>query len=53
MNEAFNSERIQDIEKDIEITARLLGALGLYDAANDFYPTTHHDDESWCIRGRE
>jgi len=32
-----NTERVKDIEKDTELTARLLGALGLVDASLYIY----------------
>ena len=38
---------------DIDHINRALGNLGLYDASQDTYPTTDHDDESWFIRGLE
>ena len=50
MIESLNSERLNDIEKDTEVTARLLGALGLYDATQDLYDNPDHEDSQWVIR---
>ena len=38
-------ERKAEIEKDTELTARLLGALGLYDASHDHYEVTEHPED--------
>lgn len=43
-------ERKAEIEKDTELTARLLGALGLYDASQDHYEVTEHpEDSKWAV----
>lgn len=36
-------------EVSLEMAQQVLHSLGLYDASNDFYPSTDHDDESWAI----
>ena len=41
------NERRFDIEKDTELTSRLLGALGLYDASKDEYVNPQHTDSLW------
>ena len=46
-----NPERIKDIEKDTELTARLLGALGLVDASQ--YSYDNPDEPSNIFRGME
>lgn len=44
------NERRFDIEKDTELTARLLGALGIYDASQDTYKNPDHTDSVWQDR---
>lgn len=44
------NERRFDIEKDTELTSRLLGALGLYDASQDEYVNPQHTDSLWQER---
>ena len=45
-----SEERLKEIEKDTELTARLLGALGLYDASRDHYEVTVHlEDSKWAV----
>lgn len=41
------NERRFDIEKDTELTSRLLGSLGLYDASQDEYVNPEHIDSFW------
>ena len=47
------TERVSEIEKDTELTARLLGALGLVDATLFDYEDPQHIDERWIGRGQE
>ena len=49
MNERLPAhiERITDIERDTEVTARLLGALGLVDALQFEYDNPEHHDSQW------
>jgi hypothetical protein len=43
--EAF--ERLYDIEVDTEVTARLLGALGLYNANDGTPGSPEHVESQW------
>lgn len=47
-------ERLKDIEKDTEVTSRILGALGLvnaFDYIEDTPPVTEHpEDDKWIVR---
>lgn len=47
MEQPTEHERITEIEKDTEVTARLLGALGLVDASLYDHPTTERVDSVW------
>jgi hypothetical protein len=46
-------EGITEIEKDTEVTARILGALGLVDATLFDYESPTHDDSRWIVRGED
>lgn len=50
-------ERLKDIEKDTEVTSRILGALGLVNAFDyideTISPTEHPEDDQWIIRGED
>jgi len=41
------AERVSEIQKDTELTARLLGALGLVDASLYEYDNPSHIDQAW------
>ena len=43
-------ERIVEVEKDTEVTARIAHALGFYSCENDIYPMIEHEDSRWIIR---
>lgn len=46
--EAF--ERALEIQKDTELTSRILGSLGLYNAAFDTYDVPEHPEDSrWAV----
>lgn len=47
MEQPTEHELITEIEKDTEVTARLLGALGLVDASLYDHPTTERVDSVW------
>lgn len=50
MERRESEARKAEIEKDTELTARLLGALGLYDASQDHYEVTEHpEDRKWAV----
>ena len=47
------NERIEDIEKDTEVTSRLLGALGLYSCLDDIYVNPPEPESRWIVRGED
>lgn len=47
MERETNSDFIEKLAEATEETNRLLGQLGLYNASQDEYATTEHNDERW------
>lgn len=55
MERETNSDQIEKLaDSRNEDTVRLLGALGLYDASQDYYEVTEHpEDDQWIIKGEK